>query len=178
MSGGRGRRILLAALLLLLSIPVLTGCMEKRTSAAKDEPEGSWEKNTVPEPEEIAPEEAPMKTPHAEPTVRVAIKLSAPSVTQAGYRLGSVAKNPDAKAYQEQLQEEQEKMIRRIEEQLGHPIEVKQRMTLTTNVISANVYPSDLDTLRAMDGVVSVTEETRHEPTAGVPTVPGNTASG
>ena len=101
----------------------------------------------------------------------------------AGFRSQSLRCSvfQSAKAYQKQVREEQEKMIRMIEETLGHPIAVKQRLTLTTNVISANVFPADIDAIRMVEGVVSVTEEIRHEITDGstpLPAPPGQTATG
>ena len=179
MSGKRGFGFLVTALA-LLAVPILAGSFRRNAEETDEMPTGEGRKNEVAsEPVGSAKEDAPVTAGAAVdpgPVVRAAIKLSAPSVTQAGYRMGSVAKDPDAKAYQEQLRREQEQMIRRIEERLGHSIEVKQRMTLTTNVISANVYLTDLDLIRSVDGVVSVSEETRHEPTAGAPAARGKTA--
>lgn len=189
MSGKRGFKIMLAALV-LLSIPILAGCADRRTEEGNQKPPGEENdpqiapdltepETDLPEPEDPDGEGGEDVTvPRTDKTVRVAIKLDNPSVTQAGYSLGTIASDPEGQAYQEQLRTEQDEMIRRIEEQLGHVLDVRQRLTMTTNVISANVYPDELDSIRAMEGVVSVTEETLHEPTIGVPTVPGNTVSG
>ncbi len=182
MSRRRGIRLLLAAML-AIALPVLMGCAGKPELPAAETPEKT--PDTTPQTPEETPEETkepePTRTDPAEeePTVRVAIRLSSPSVTQAGYRLGSVTRDPAAKAYQQQLRAEQDEMIRRIEETLGRAIQVKQRLTLTTNVISANVREADMDVIRAMEGVVSVTEETRYELTDGaapLPTRPGGFA--
>ena len=176
MRGRRGIGLLLAALL-AVSLPVLIGCAGKPGHRPAEKPEDSPDA-TKPQIPDTVPEE---NLPPEEETVRVAIQLAFPSVTQAGYRLGSVATDEAAKAYQKQVREEQEKMIRMIEETLGHPIAVKQRLTLTTNVISANVFPADIDAIRLVEGVVSVTEEIRHEITDGstpLPAPPGQTATG
>lgn len=182
MSGQRGFRILLAALL-LASLPILAGCAKKSVLQPRESSSGGKEAPPdKPKPEDaLEGEEKEVIQPTTGKMVRVAIRLAAPSVTGAGYSLGSITQNPEAQAYQDKLRQEQDEMIRRIEERIGHPIQVKQRMTLSTNVISANVYITDIELIRSMKGVISVTEETRHDPTGGAtpsPAIPGNTASG
>ena len=198
MSRRHGIRLLLAALL-AISLPALIGCAVKPDRPAPDD--GQLPAETPEETPEQAPDAQPAtaaeETPEEpkepeeskreeaaadeEPTVRVAIRLASPPLTQAGFRLNSIAKDPEAKAYQEKLRKEQDEMIRRIEETLGHPIAVMQRLTRSANVISANVRPSDIDVIRAMDGVLGVTEEILNEPTGmtpSVPTMPGRTTTG
>ncbi|MBQ2062246.1 MAG: hypothetical protein II458_06175 [Oscillospiraceae bacterium] len=185
MSRRHGIRILLAALL-AISLPVLVGCAVK-----PDRPAASDGQNPAQTPEETPdetpqpPEDTQMETgeltqepakevipPGREKTVRVAILLASPSVTQAGFPLSSIVRDPEAKAYQEKLKSEQDEMIRRIEKRLGHSIEVKQRLIKSVNVISANVRPDDIEVIRSIDGVASVTEEMLNELT-GRTTIPG-----
>lgn len=180
---GRHRLGILLAALLLASLPILAGCAKNNVSESR-EPSAGGEADppTQPTPEDaVGGEEEDVIKPVTGKTVRVAIRLAAPSVTGAGYSLGGIANDPEAQAYQARLREEQDEIIRQIEERLGHPIDVKQRLTLSTNVISANVYPDDIEAIRSMEGVVSITEEMRHDPTGSVtprPATPGNTASG
>ena len=185
MSRRHGEKLLLAALL-ALSLPVLAACIRRPERPATEDdqtptetPQETSEEEVPNTPEETeTPEPGETHPAEMKKTVRVAIKLTTPSVTQMGYSLGTIASDPEAQAYQARLCEEQDEMIRRIEDCLGHPLDVRQRLTLSTNVISAEVYPMEIEMIRAMDGVKGVTEETRNDPTSGVSVIPGKTARG
>ena len=96
-------------------------------------------------------------------TVRVAIHLTTPSVIGAGYKANNITKDPEAQAYQAGLKKEQEEITRRIEAIIGHPLDVVWNFTLSTNVISANVYPSEIEKILTVDGVESVSEEQTYQ---------------
>ena len=104
--------------------------------------------------------------------IRVAIRLTSPSVAGAGYDLRGILKDPEALAYQEQLRQEQQALIERIEEATGTPLEVKRRFTRSANVISANVRRRDVDVIRGLEGVadVAVERQYRIEPPGADPT--------
>lgn len=105
-------------------------------------------------------------------TVRVTIRLTAPSVAGAGYKLRHITEDPAALAYQESLRQEQQMLIDRIGELTGAPLDVKRRFTRTTNAISANVRRRDLELIRGLEGVAGVAEEMRYRvepPVAGKP---------
>lgn len=93
--------------------------------------------------------------------IRVAIALESPSVASAGYPVRGVVHDPAAQAYREALMREHAAIKARIEEALGHPIEVVWDLTLMANVISADVWPGDIETIRAVEGVRSVEKERR-----------------
>lgn len=99
--------------------------------------------------------------------VRLAIRLSAPSVTECGFRLNSLAGDPEARACRERVMAEQEEVLRRIEQRLGRPLEVVWRFTRSANVISAWASPAELDLIRSVEGVAGVTQEMRHETAGG-----------
>ena len=98
--------------------------------------------------------------------IRVAIVLDTPSVAAAGYPVSGIVHDPEAQAYRDALTEEHAAIRARIEEALGHPIEVVCDLTLTVNVISANVMPHDPETIRTVEGVRSVEKERRVYPNA------------
>lgn len=70
-----------------------------------------------------------------------------------------------------------EEGIRRIQEALGHELDVVWRMK-SANVISVNVDRTELERIRQVDGVRSVEEELLNEPTAGAGTGAAPGASG
>lgn len=96
--------------------------------------------------------------------IRVSILLEAPSVTEAGYSLSEITSNSDAQAYQMKLKEIQAEIIHLIEEHTGEPMDVKWQITLSANVISANIRSLDKEWISQLPGVVSVMEETLTEP--------------
>lgn len=99
--------------------------------------------------------------------VRVAIRLNAPSLTESGFRLNSLAGDPEARACQERVKAEQDAVLERIEQRLGRPLEVVWRFTRSANVISAWAYSAELDSIRSVEGVAAVTQEMRCEPGRG-----------
>ena len=112
--------------------------------------------------------------------IRIAIRLCAPSVTECGFRLNSLVGDPEARACLAGVEAGQQEVLKRIEERLGHPIKVVWRFTRSANVISAWANPSELETIRSVEGVASVTEETRNEPNGRairIPAPPHNKTS-
>jgi len=91
--------------------------------------------------------------------IRVAIALKSPSVAAAGYPVRGIVHDPEAQAYRDALMQEHAEIRARIEEALGHSIEVIWDLTLMTNLISAEVLPGDIETIRTVDGVRSVERE-------------------
>lgn len=93
--------------------------------------------------------------------IRVAIALKSPSVAAAGYPVRGIVHDPEAQAYREALMQEHAEIRARIEEALGHSIEVIWDLTLMTNLISAEVRPGDIETIRTVEGVRSVEKDRR-----------------
>lgn len=121
-----------------------------------------------PQSEQTAPDDGPdagstkeegSVTGETQETVRVVIRLDKPSVAEAGYHIRSIATDPAAQAYRKELEQDQADVAHRIEEATGRPLDVVWNITLTANVISANVAPEDMELIRSVEGVVSVSEE-------------------
>lgn len=91
--------------------------------------------------------------------IRVVIALTSPSVAAAGYPIRSIVHDPEAQAYRDALMQEHAEIKARIEKTLGHPIEVHWDITLTSNFISADVRPGDIESIRTVEGVRSVEPE-------------------
>ena len=111
------------------------------------------------------------KAPEAEPaphdaneSVRVSIVLEEPSVIEKGYAAQDIAENRSAMSYRAQLQSRQQTVAQAISRKLPQKLDVVWNLTLAANVISANVKYGQIDTIRALPGVKSVTLETRYEP--------------
>ena len=99
----------------------------------------------------------------ASKTVRVSIVLEDPS-TLSLFDAETVAKDPDAIAYREELLSEQEKMTEKIEDELGKTLEVEWNLTLAANIISVNLSEDDIEQVEKLDGVKSVEVETLYRP--------------
>ena len=100
----------------------------------------------------------------ANESVRVSIVLEEPSVIEKGYATQNLAENRSAMAYRAQLQSRQQSVIQSISRALPQKLDVVWNLTLAANVISANVPYGQIDTIRALSGVKSVTLETRYDP--------------
>ena len=96
--------------------------------------------------------------------VRVSILLEEPSVIEKGFATQSMGENPSAMAYRAGLQSRQETVTQAISRKMPGKLDVVWHLTLAANLISANVPYGQLDTIRALPGVKSVTLETRYEP--------------
>ena len=101
-------------------------------------------------------------------TVRAAIALESPSLREAGFT-GSRGRTEEARDCRKQLEREQEELIGRISEAIGRPLDVAHRFTRNVNVISANVYPEELELIRGLEGVKNVSRERLNHPTAILP---------
>ncbi len=147
------RRLLPLALLLL----ALAGCGAKKSGTPPPElpeegvKEGEEAGRTIP--------------PGRRPVIRVAIALEGGSLAAAGYGSGRIT-DPAGLAYMEELERRQDEIIARIEEVLGHPLDVAHRFTRSVNVISANVLPEEAELIRGVEGVTGVTEERLNRPDA------------
>lgn len=107
-------------------------------------------------------------------SVRVAITLEGDSLAAAGFGTGRISNDPKAVSYKKELEKRQDETIARIEEALGHPLDVAHRFTRNVNVISANVLPGEIGRIRGVQGVTSVSEEQLNRPSAAHPGASGN----
>ena len=108
--------------------------------------------------------EAPAMDPYAETDiVRVSIVLEKPSTIQAGFGIDNIAKNNSAMSYRNGLKSDQEAMIKKIQSAISGKLDVKWKLTLAANIISANVMYGQIDAIRAIDGVADVWIEKRYE---------------
>ena len=105
--------------------------------------------------------------PEADPNevVRVAIKLAKPSAVEAGFALHNISGNTDAAGYREALAREQAALQSAIERDAlgGRALDVVWNLTLTANLISANVRRGDIKAIRSVEGVADVVELTRYD---------------
>ena len=92
-------------------------------------------------------------------TVRIAIALYGDSLRKAGFGKTRISDDSDARAYRNGLEREQDEVISRIEACLGHPLYVRRRFTRNVNVISADVFVEEIDMIRSVRGVKSVSIE-------------------
>ena len=112
-------------------------------------------------------ENIPSPGERSDSMVRVAITLEMPSLVEKGFSIQDGINSPEGIAYLEELKVEQATVIARIEEVLGHPLDVAQTFTLSVNVISANVYSGDVEQIRTVEGVVGVAQEESYHPLGG-----------
>ena len=104
-------------------------------------------------------------------TVRVSIFLDEKSTADAGYSLQSLSKGSGAAAYRESLKAKQNDVIKAAGQKLGHSLNVKWKLTLLANAISAEVKYYEIAKLSLIPGVRSVEIENRYDPQeAGVNT--------
>ena len=100
----------------------------------------------------------------ADDVVRVSIVLEEPSVIEKGFDTQDLAENRQAVTYRSLLQNRQQAVAQAISRRLPQRLDVVWTLTLAANVISANVPYGQLDAIRSLPGVKSVTMETRYEP--------------
>ncbi|MBQ6661365.1 MAG: S8 family serine peptidase [Lachnospiraceae bacterium] len=104
-------------------------------------------------------------------TVRVSVFLDEKSTADAGYSLQSLQKNRGASVYRESLKAKQDDIIKTAGKKLGHSLNVKWKLTLLANAISAEVKYYEIVKLSMIPGVKSVVLENRYDPEeAGVNT--------
>ncbi|MBO4792467.1 MAG: S8 family serine peptidase, partial [Clostridia bacterium] len=104
-------------------------------------------------------------------TVRVSVFLDEKSTADAGYSLQSLSKNRGASVYRESLKAKQNDVIKTAGKKLGHSLNVKWKLTLLANAISAEVKYYEIVKLSMIPGVKSVVLENRYDPQeAGVNT--------
>ncbi|MBP5173328.1 MAG: S8 family serine peptidase [Clostridia bacterium] len=104
-------------------------------------------------------------------TVRVSVFLDEKSTADAGYSLQSLSKNRGASVYRESLKAKQNDIIKTAGKKLGHSLNVKWKLTLLANAISAEVKYYEIVKLSMIPGVKSVVLENRYDPQeAGVNT--------
>lgn len=98
--------------------------------------------------------------------VRVSILLEDEPVLRQGFPAETLAENSAAMLCRAELEDEQQDMIERIEEQVldGESLDVAWNLTLAANIISATVPYGSLDAIRALDGVKQVVAENRYLP--------------
>ena len=96
--------------------------------------------------------------------VRVSIVLEKKSVLEAGFPAEQIGSNRAAMAYRANLAQEQSRVQERIERVTGEKLDVVWNLTLTANLISANVAYGQIPALEALPGVEQVFLETQYEP--------------
>ncbi len=97
--------------------------------------------------------------------VRVSIVLNKAATLEL-FSTADIASNELAMAYRDQLQEDQEAIAARIEEQVldGEKLDVVWNLTLAANIISANVLYGQIDEIAAVRGVKEVFLENQYAP--------------
>ena len=95
--------------------------------------------------------------------VRVSIVLDEDATLDAGYSASSYATDAEAKSYRDYLRQQQEEVTRRIEDQIGSPLNVKWNLTLAVNIISAELKYKDIVKVKDVYGVKDVFIENRYE---------------
>ena len=100
--------------------------------------------------------------------VRVSIVLEDESTIDAGYDIDTLAVDPDAIAYRDELRAEQETVEEKIEKQVlkGKDLDVVWNLTLAANLISANVEYGQIEKIKSISGVKDVILETQYAPAA------------
>ncbi|MGM9553265.1 MAG: S8 family serine peptidase [Faecousia sp.] len=97
--------------------------------------------------------------------VRVSIVLEKQSTLEKmDYTTTDLTKSATAATYRAGLKREQAAMEAKITQATGHAPEVVWNLTLAANVISAWVFPKEIDTIAALPGVKQVLPETKYDP--------------
>ncbi|MDO4413612.1 MAG: S8 family serine peptidase, partial [Erysipelotrichaceae bacterium] len=96
--------------------------------------------------------------------IRVSIVLDEQSTMEAGYSVENISTDSAAKSYRNQLKSRQNEVTASIESVLNKSLDVKWNLTLTVNIISANVTYGDIAKIRLVDGVKDVFTENQYEP--------------
>ncbi len=110
------------------------------------------------------PEQDELRTYSPDEIVRVSIILSKPATLDRGYAAKNVVDNRSAMSYRDGLKRDQAELTTRIEKAIGRRLEVKWNLTLAMNLISAEVRYADIETIKALDGVIDVEIENCFEP--------------
>ena len=109
--------------------------------------------------------------------VRVSIFLDGESTVDHGFATRGIANNKDAQQYRESLRRNQDSMQSKIEDTVGHELNVKWNLTLLTNAISVEIPYKDIALIRRIPGVKSVEFETQYEAPRDVADAHPNTAN-
>lgn len=88
--------------------------------------------------------------------VRVSIVLETPSVLDKGFSVSGLASNAAAMEYSASLRRMQDGLTEKISGVLGNRLDVQWNLTLTANVISANVLYGQIETIKAVSDVKDV----------------------
>ena len=125
--------------------------------------------NADPRPELERPGEEEPEIPDNQ-IVRVSIVLEKESTIDAGYEISTLAVDPQAIAYREDLKSEQETVEEKIEAQVldGDQLDVVWNLTLAANIISANVEYGQIEEIRNVKGVKDVVIEMQYAPDTAV----------
>ena len=98
--------------------------------------------------------------------VRVSIVLEEKPTVQAGFSTQGIGQDRDARAYDAALLARQQELARTISTQAlgGRELDVVWNLTLVGNAISANVPRGSIEAIAQVEGVRTVVEERRYEP--------------
>ena len=96
--------------------------------------------------------------------VRVSIVLDKASTIDAGYSTMDIASNQAAMNYREGLKKDQTDMVYRIERTIKSDLDVVWNLTLTANIISANVQYGQIKAIEKLPGVQCVVLENQYVP--------------
>ncbi|MBR5949325.1 MAG: S8 family serine peptidase, partial [Clostridia bacterium] len=88
--------------------------------------------------------------------VRVSIILNKPSTLDKGYPTKNIAENRSAMNYRDSLKRDQAELTRRIEDAIGEKLNVKWNLTLAMNLISVEIRYEQIETIKALEGVLDV----------------------
>jgi lactocepin len=116
--------------------------------------------------QDASAEQSTAETTDTKQEVRVSIVLKGNSAIEAGYSVQSIGKNTAAAQYRRQLVKTQEAVTQTIEKKTGTDLDVQWNLTLTANLISADVKYGDIDKIKAAAGVKDVVLEAKYEPAA------------
>ena len=112
-------------------------------------------------------------------SVRVSIVLEDAPTLMAGYSTEGIAKNTEARAYDQALLAQQQDMAAAISRHAlgGKALDVVWNLTLAANIISANVPYGALDAIEAVPGVARVYLEQSYQPEENQPVLPNTHSS-
>ncbi len=96
--------------------------------------------------------------------VRVSIILKDQSTLEVGFPAEDIAHNNEAMAYRARLQDTQETMTAALERKLGGKLDVVWNLTLSANIISANVQYGQIEAIESVRGVEQVLIEICYAP--------------
>ena len=96
----------------------------------------------------------------------MSIVLEDKSTIEAGYDISTIAVDPIAIAYRDNLEQEQKDIQTVIENEVleGEELDVAWNLTLAANIISANVEYGQIEAIKNVDGVKDVFVETQYLP--------------